>query len=127
MLVRGDRPDRPDTGEDRQITSLHREAGAEGPAHPTGGDVTDIDQRTLDLIHAEIDGLNSTDESSRLRELLVGDSAARDYFAGMVELSETLAGVGQIDPPEGLRLDIMRSVRAAPLSTPRSIRLPHTT
>jgi len=79
--------------------------------------VTAIDPRTLDLIHAEIDGINSESERSRLQDLLAGDAAAREYFARMIELSETLAGVKEVDPPEGLRRDIMRSMRAARTQT----------
>jgi len=79
--------------------------------------VTAIDPRTLGLIHDEIDGLNSEADSSRLRELLAEDAAAREYHARMVELLETLSGVGEVDPPEGLRRDIMRSVRDARIPT----------
>jgi len=75
--------------------------------------VTAVDPRTLDLINAEIDGINSEGERSRLQDLLAGDAAARECFARMIELTETLAGVKEVDPPDGLRHDIMRSVRAA--------------
>ncbi len=75
--------------------------------------MTAVDPRTLDLIHAEIDGIISEGERSRLQDLLAGDAAAREYLARMIELTETLAGVKEVAPPDGLRRDIMSSVRAA--------------
>ena len=85
--------------------------------------MTAIDPRTLDLIHAEIDGINSESERARLKDLLAGDAAAREYFARMQRLFETLASVEDLDPPADLRQDIMRSVHAAKTRTEAGIRL----
>jgi anti-sigma factor RsiW len=75
--------------------------------------VTAIDPGLLELIHAEIDGLNSESQHARLHELLARDPAAREYFGQMKSLSEALGRVKDLDPPADLSLSIMHSVRAA--------------
>lgn len=75
--------------------------------------MTPIDPGCLDLIHAEIDGLNSPSDSENLRQILARDPAARKQFHELEELASALTGMADIDPPADLHGEIMRTVEPA--------------
>lgn len=70
----------------------------------------DIDPKFVELMHAEIDGMNSERESSELQAFLEGNPGARETFAGLRRLAETLAAVASVEPPVGLRDRIVHAL-----------------
>jgi len=70
----------------------------------------DIDLKFVELMHAEIDGMNSERESRELQAFLEGNPGARETFAGLQRLDETLAAVGLTEPPVGLRDRIIHAL-----------------
>ena len=65
-----------------------------------------------DLIHREIDGEATPEESRRLREELEQQPEARARYDEMVRLVRTLEAVPAAEPPLGLVAEVMRLVRA---------------
>ncbi|HYW68593.1 MAG TPA: hypothetical protein VE960_03240 [bacterium] len=68
------------------------------------------DRRYTELMHAEIDGTNSPDESRELREYLEGDPDALCRFRELKEVARVLSEAGQVSPPATLRRSIMSAV-----------------
>lgn len=69
-------------------------------------------EQHLDLIHQEIDGINSDEESARLREHLKKEPEAEQLYADLSQLNDVLAQVEDVAPPEGLRQELLESVAA---------------
>jgi hypothetical protein len=66
----------------------------------------------LELIHQEIDGVNSDAESARLREHFKKEPEAEQLHADLSQLNDVLARVEDVAPPEGLRRELLESVTA---------------
>lgn len=66
-----------------------------------------MDQKTIDLIHGDIDGLNSPEEQRELRRRLEASAEAREEHARMQALCELLDSVPDCEPPHGLRDSIL--------------------
>jgi len=69
-----------------------------------------MDQRTIELIHRDIDGLASPEEHRQLALLLQASEEARDEHARMRALCALLDGATSADPPPGLRDAILARI-----------------
>ena len=74
----------------------------------------DIDPKFVELMHAEIDGMNSERESRELQAFLEGNPDARQTFAGLQRLAETMAADGPVEPPTDLRDSILQALPGRP-------------
>ncbi len=77
-------------------------------------------ERTIELIHGEIDRTNSPSESSELQKIIERDGTAREFQDDMKRLDEVLNGVEDAEVPQGLRESIRSAIAsrtrvAAPL------------
>ncbi len=69
-----------------------------------------IEQKYLDLIHKEIDGLSSENERAELRAYLANNPEAQDLHRDLTRISGILNKVHQVDPPPYLRTKILNSL-----------------
>ena len=69
------------------------------------------DDRSIELIHGELDGELSASEQEELAARLQSDPAMKSLMDDMRKLSGVLDRVPQADPPPGLRHRIMAAVR----------------
>ena len=61
-----------------------------------------IDPETLELIHADIDGIASENDRIRLRAAIAADAAVRDEYRRLSSLFDILARVRREEPPSGI-------------------------
>lgn len=78
-----------------------------------------IERRYIELINGEIDGANSSDESSELRRYLETNPEARRYFEDLTDIGRSFAEMKDVDPPRHLRRTILASVAAKRPTTRR--------
>lgn len=71
-----------------------------------------MDSRIRELIHGELDGINSPEQSKELQGILAADSKAADYFRELKDLDATLKGSPMVEPPASLKADIMAEIGA---------------
>ncbi len=69
-----------------------------------------IDSKTEDLINRDIDGVLSPKETNRLNEYLSNDPEAQNYYNGLVNLSQMLEQVEEVDPGPNLKKNILNSI-----------------
>lgn len=69
-----------------------------------------IDEKYVELINREIDGLNSEKESTELKEYLDRSPEAQQLWGELRAVSERLSEVGLAEPPEHLKTVIMNSI-----------------
>jgi hypothetical protein len=77
----------------------------------------------IELMHREIDGLNTADESARLSEYLKGHADYAQMYDELRDLSTMLGSVKDLTPRKHLTAKIMKSVRelsASHRQSPRS-------
>jgi hypothetical protein len=72
-----------------------------------------------DLLHGEIDGENTADESAILQGRLAERPELRARYEELVSLARTLARLEEVEPPGAMAADIMRVVRQKPPAGPR--------
>jgi hypothetical protein len=72
-----------------------------------------IADRYIRLMHAEIDGVSTPEESRELHAYLEADADARRHFEELKSVGRAMAEAGRVSPPPDLRPAIMRAVRAA--------------
>lgn len=72
------------------------------------------DQRSIELIHAELDGEISAEERDELKARLDADPALQALREELRALSRTLGRVQPVEPPPGLRARILAAVRPPP-------------
>jgi len=76
-------------------------------------------ERYIELIHGEIDGVNTSAESAELQKIVQDDDAAREFQEDMKRLAGTLNRVEDVEAPDGLRESICAQIvpqsPAAPL------------
>lgn len=68
--------------------------------------------RIEELINKEIDGVATPEETAALQAELASDDEAQGYYRDLQKLSGMLDAVPMVDPPPGLKPEIMRQVRA---------------
>jgi hypothetical protein len=73
-----------------------------------------IDKRQLELVQGEIDGENSAAESEALRQELASNPECRAIYEDLKRVSEFLQQARPVEPPAGLREQILRAVAPAP-------------
>lgn len=80
-----------------------------------------MDERYIELMNKEIDGLNTPSESHELQTYLDGNRDAKEYFEGLQRTANALQGVEEQEPPSYLRNHILNSIKfAATATTTRS-------
>ncbi|MBI4548249.1 MAG: hypothetical protein HY707_09730 [Ignavibacteriae bacterium] len=73
--------------------------------------------RLIELIHGEIDGVNSPEESTVLSEHLSKNPETQKLFEDLYSLSNILDKTPKIDPPKSLEKLILNSIPVNKLST----------
>jgi len=81
-----------------------------------------IEQAFIELMHKEIDGENSPEESKRLRKHLEENSEARSLFDEMIAFNQILKQVKDVSPPTDLKAGIMQSLSPHPYPAYTSIK-----
>ena len=71
-----------------------------------------IGKRLIELMNAEIDGVNSPEVSRELHEHLDANPDARRHYDELKDVGRVLAEADEVSPPVGLRRAIMRAVAA---------------
>ena len=61
------------------------------------------DPRLIEAIHGEIDGVNTAEESRRLRQRLISDAPGRALLEQLRGLEQMLGSIEEVDPPPELR------------------------
>lgn len=79
-----------------------------------------MNDRTLELINREIDGLNSPSESSELQSTLSDNPSAKQFYEEQKRIAGILNGVTPVEPPSSIKHNVMREVRAEAVA-PRQI------
>jgi len=74
-----------------------------------------IEDRIIELMNGEIDGINSQRDSEWLREYLAGDPEARAYFEELRDSIAVLERAGPVQPPPGLRGRLLAALADAPV------------
>ncbi len=69
-----------------------------------------IDRKTENLINRDIDGVLSPQEANRLNEYLSTDPEAQNYYDELVNLSQMLEQVEEVDPGPNLKKNILNSI-----------------
>ncbi|MFQ5798291.1 MAG: hypothetical protein ACE5H0_06305 [Bacteroidota bacterium] len=69
-----------------------------------------IEEKYLDLIHKEIDGLSTKSESAELSAYLANNLEAQDLYRDLATISRILNNVREVDPPPYLRTNILNSI-----------------
>lgn len=77
-----------------------------------------IDKRQLELIQGEIDGENSAAESEALRQELASNPECQVIYEDLRRVSDFLQQARPVEPPAGLRQQIIRAVTPAKLAGP---------
>lgn len=78
-----------------------------------------IEQKFIDLIHADIDGEIMSSDKAELAALLESNAEARALHAELAALCSALDDVDSVDPPPHLRHTIMNSVSQGPEEAPK--------
>jgi len=73
-----------------------------------------MEERTIELMNKEIDGLNTPSESHDLQAYLNSNSEAKKFFDDLQRTARTLHGVESKEPPSYLRNHILNSIKVAP-------------
>ena len=79
-----------------------------------------MNRNQIELIHREIDGANTADESAAFRSLLEEDAEARGLAAGLREVARLCDLAGQCAPPPHLRPAILDALPQPALVTTES-------
>lgn len=69
-----------------------------------------IDERSIELIHAGLDGELSDSERVELDTALKGSDEAREFQAGLAAFSGLLEGEDSMDLPDGLHTQIVQNI-----------------
>jgi hypothetical protein len=74
-----------------------------------------IDDRTIELINKELDGLNSESESKELETLLSENDEALKYYDELLRAASALKRIEQVEPPTFLKTHILNSIKSLPI------------
>lgn len=69
-----------------------------------------IEKTYVDLINKEIDGVNSQEDSDKLKSYLAENPEAQDLYNDLLSVSSMLDKIDQIEPSPTLRRDILESL-----------------
>jgi hypothetical protein len=69
-----------------------------------------MNEEYLNLIQAEIDGLNSDSDSARMRSLIAEHPELRTAFEELKAVKLAIESLGEIEPPATLRVSIMNAI-----------------
>ena len=69
-----------------------------------------IDPQITDLMHAEIDGVNTEQESAELQAILARDPIARDHFDQLKKIAGMLDDLDEVAPPADLKTKVLTAV-----------------
>jgi len=78
-----------------------------------------MNDRIVALMNGEIDGENSASESLELRAILESNDEARAYYDDLRELGARFSEAGEIEPPPGLRHEVLTATTRAARSRER--------
>jgi len=76
--------------------------------------MTMIEKRYLELIHKEIDGENSPEETTALRGYISSNQSARELFEELQQLSGLFNQLEETAPPEDLGKSILSDIQGRP-------------
>ena len=71
-----------------------------------------IEERHIELMNQEIDGVNSPEESRELQRLLDTSPEAKRYYEELLRLGDAFGEIEDLDPPSGMRGAILSAVDA---------------
>jgi anti-sigma factor RsiW len=74
-----------------------------------------IEERHVELIHAELDGELTSEQRAELSRILLASPEARALRTELAQLSETLAGLEEAAPPPELSASILAAVGSRPI------------
>jgi hypothetical protein len=83
-----------------------------------------IEQKTIELINAEIDGVNSPEESELLRRTLEVDLEAGQLFEDLKKLGQGFSTLPRVLPPLTLKHAVMRSIQDRQVQAGKMVRKP---
>jgi hypothetical protein len=69
-----------------------------------------IDEKYMDLINKAVSGETTPDEQARLEEYLQATPEARGIYRQMIQTSEALGTIGDVEPPAYLKTRIMNAL-----------------
>jgi len=73
-----------------------------------------IDERTIELINKELDGLNDETESKELEQLLGENEEALQYYDELLRAASTLKRMEHAEPPSFLKTHILNTITNLP-------------
>jgi len=73
-----------------------------------------MNDRIVELINGEIDEENSESESREIRAILESNDEARAYYDDLRKLGSRFSEAGEIEPPPGLRHEVLTATTRAP-------------
>lgn len=74
-----------------------------------------IDERYVELINKELDGLNTESESKELKHFLSAHNEALKYYNELLRTASALRRIDQVEPPSFLKTHILNSVKSLPV------------
>jgi hypothetical protein len=74
-----------------------------------------LDEKYIDFMNQEIDGANSSEESSELKKHLASNPEARQYFDDLLTLSTLMSTVKEVEPSSALKKNIMTDIASKKL------------
>lgn len=72
-----------------------------------------LDPRTLELLHAEVDGVITAGERGELQRILASNPEAGRELTRLRALSEVLASVPAVEPPAGMTAQVRSAIASA--------------
>lgn len=78
------------------------------------------DEKLIELMNNEIDGLNTPSQSERVKKQMAADPESQAQFESLRSLSHILNQVEEVEPPESLKYTIMNSIPRYKYSAPQN-------
>lgn len=72
-----------------------------------------MEQKYVDLMNQELDGVNSPSQSRKLAEYLESDPDARQYYLELQDALQIFQKVDLLEPPQGLLESVMSTIGAS--------------
>ena len=76
-----------------------------------------IDEKYIELMNKEIDGLNTPQESAELKSYLKDEPEAQKQFNNLLDVSKSLEQLEEIEPSPELKKSIINSINWKKYST----------